>query len=735
MMDRTSPTPDLEAAVEEFYKNFPYPDSSTFALEFHRHFQDHCIKKFRRVVCDELGEQIAACVGVMYSYEAPKLTFERQTHTDVVDHARYRDLLLAILKFKDKYHILRLADFKRLLTAMFEPLIAALPPSVCITAAGYPQADRLVPLPSVLDNPKATMDAMLAPLMEALERDRSWDEGVMGAITAMHIERNIKERKPPIEHSPFTYIFEAQIPAPPEEPEEEPGEPVIAENNWYAHCVLLAMTRFGKTNAIAWRIMQLLPQIAVGRASLIVMEPKGVLTEDLLHLADVWNMRDRVVIIDPSDTSVSVNLFESLGSVNETISRVIRVMNTLTSNLTDLQRDTLIFAIRAMYTLPSEPSLRLLMDILRKGKEALEIGRLSGALRDFFEYDFQPSDARFVIARLRGLLANSVFESLFAADRTTFDMLTEIQAGKLILIKATGKALAGEVKLYGRFWIEQVNKCIWPRLDMPEERRTPTTFILDEAQNYIADDEHISQMLDQAAESKIGLLFAMHHMAQIDDDHVRHSIYTNTAIKFSARTSADIHALSGAMGDREGLPKLLPNLPRFHFYMFNPDLTYPIKVKFPLVDFKQMPRIHSEQYDELLKQNRERLGYHPTQPSANTAEKVAALSPIAAILETRRIFEDGVRQIFSTLPNANQSTTLLEMIHSLQDNNVIGVEVSDMLHKLRIFGNKAAHDANATDSTTEKAIEFRAAVDYVIALLQSTKSQSHETSEGSTGWR
>jgi len=546
------------------------------------------------------------------------------------------------------------------------------------------------------------------------------------------------------EDSMLGALFYVPMPMLPEEPEEEaePTEPVIAESNWYAHCVLLAMTRFGKTNAIAWRIMQLLPQVAKGHASLIVMEPKGVLTEDLLHLADVWNMRDRVVIIDPSDTSVSINLFEPLGSVNETISRVVRVMNTLTSNLTDLQRDTLTSAIRAMYTLPSEPSLRLLMEILRKGKEALEIQRLSGALRDFFEYDFQPSDGRFVIARLRGLLANSVFESLFASDRTTFDMLTEIQAGKLILIKATGKALAGEVKLYGRFWIEQVNKCIWPRLDMPEERRTPTTFILDEAQNYIADDEHISQMLDQAAESKIGLLFAMHHMAQIDDDHVRHSIYTNTAIKFSARTSADIHALSGAMGDREGLPKLLPNLPRFHFYMFNPDLTYPIKVKFPLVDFRQMPRVRSEMYDELRKQNRERLGYHPTQPSLNTTEQVAALSPLAAILETRRSFEDQVRQIFLTIPDTRSNVTVLEMIQEMERNRIINEELSAMLHKLRLFGNKAAHEA--TDLTKEKALEFREAVDYVIASLQSLGAQTHPhepspphdgASEGGTGWR
>ena len=102
------------------------------------------------------------------------------------------------------------------------------------------------------------------------------------------------------------------IPEPVEEPEPleaEPTTPEIEEQDWYSHCLLLARTRGGKTNAIRWRIRQLLPQIAEGRASLILMEPKGPLIDDVLHLRATWKIRDRLVIIDPRDIRVSVNIF------------------------------------------------------------------------------------------------------------------------------------------------------------------------------------------------------------------------------------------------------------------------------------------------------------------------------------------------------------------------------------------------------------------------------------------
>ena len=622
MVDRHSPTSELEAAVEAFYADWPYPSGFDFGTRFADDFDEHCARKFRRAPPNTLSTEIGAAAYVLYLYDAPNPEFKRETHSEPVAHARYRDKLLALLTFKDKPHSYRLSCFKELLIAVFEPLMAALPPEICITANHEPPDHPTQPLYSVFENPKPIIEVMLKPYYKLMEELDIYDDGRMGAQFAAVMRENLKQRKAPIEGTPLAELFEVEVPALPEaqpEQEPEPGEPVVAEGNWYAHSVLLAMTRFGKTNAISWRIAQLLPQIAAGRASLVLMEPKGVLTENLLYLAQLWDMRDRVVIIDPSDTSVAVNLFERSGSANETVARVTRVMNTITTNLTDLQRDTLTFAIRALYSLPGTRSMRALMNILRQGKKALPMHELDEAVHDFFEYDFQPGDARYVIARLNGLLGNPIFEALFAGTRTTFDMLSEIQSGKLILIKATGKALAGEVTLYGRFWIEQVNKCIWPRLELPERERTPATFIIDEAQNYIADDRHVAEMLDQAAEAKIGLLFAMHHMGQITDDHVRHSIYTNTAVKFSARTSADIHNLARAMGDAERLPKVLLNLPKYQFYMYTPDITEPIKVKFPLIDFGSLPRISPEQYEELKITNRARYGYVPTSGSSARA--------------------------------------------------------------------------------------------------------------------
>ena len=45
----------------------------------------------------------------------------------------------------------------------------------------------------------------------------------------------------------------------------------------------------------------------------------------------------------------------------------------------------------------------------------------------------------------------------------------------------------------------------------------PTTFIIDEAQTWISEDLHFAGILDKAAEARIGMLIAAHHMNQIKD--------------------------------------------------------------------------------------------------------------------------------------------------------------------------------------------------------------------------
>lgn len=140
-----------------------------------------------------------------------------------------------------------------------------------------------------------------------------------------------------------------------------PTTPVIKWDHWFAHAVLIAQNGFGKTNVLCCRLRDLIPLIAEGKCSVIIMEPKGTLIDALLHLRAIWKIRDRIVIIDPADTLVAVNIFDrgdgSPQAINATIERLERIFAIVTSNLTPLQRVPLTMAIRALYAIDTPPSM------------------------------------------------------------------------------------------------------------------------------------------------------------------------------------------------------------------------------------------------------------------------------------------------------------------------------------------------------------------------------------------
>jgi hypothetical protein len=419
--------------------------------------------------------------------------------------------------------------------------------------------------------------------------------------------------------TPMRQLFDVEIAGP------EPTVPEIEERHWYQHSLLIAPTQTGKTNVIQWRMAQLLPLVAQGKASIVLMEPKGVLTTDILNMAQTWNMRDRVVILDPADTPVSVNIFDkgdgSSQATTETVGRIARVIGTLSSEFTGFQRDAITFAVRAMFALPEPASMRMLMRILRGGKAALPLESLPETVRDYFELDYREADGRFIVSRLSSLLGNTVFETLFTGKRTTFDMLKEIQAGKLIVVNCASRALGGDSTLYARFWIEEVQRCVYPRLAMPPERRTPTTFIIDEAQDYIAEDRHVAALLAQAAEARIGMMFGMHYLGQLTDAFVRDAVANNTNLKFAARPATDVPTLARAMNTES---EFLTSLPLFTFAYRGPGLQTAIRVKFPEVEFGKMPQMTAEQYAELRQANSRKYAYGEPSPPPPPPEEPPA---------------------------------------------------------------------------------------------------------------
>ena len=120
------------------------------------------------------------------------------------------------------------------------------------------------------------------------------------------------------------------------------------------------------------------------------------------------------------------------------------------------------------------------------------------------------------------------------------------------------------------------------------ERRTPTTVIIDEAQDYIAEDRHIAALLAEAAEARIGMMFGMHYLGQLTDTFVKDAVSTNTRIKFAANASTDVPTLARAMHTDADF---LSGLPLFTFAYHGPGVEAAIRVKFPLVDFSTMPKM------------------------------------------------------------------------------------------------------------------------------------------------
>lgn len=379
---------------------------------------------------------------------------------------------------------------------------------------------------------------------------------------------------------PYDHIDTRRLPKEP--PPALPYEFSIPEEQWFSHCLLLAQTGSGKTNAIRWRLSQLIPRIAKGKASVVLIEPKGSLIDEVLHHPDVIAMGDRCVVLEAGDPAITVNILE--GSRE----RVGRILATLSMDMQPLQRQALTMALRAMHA-TGERTIDRLLDIVRDGKKALDLTSLPRRVAKYFERDY--SESRFVTARLNTLFTEEVFEALFG-DRTTFNMFDALQRGTFIVVKQNDKT-----NLYARFWIEEVLDCMRPRFTI---KKTPAYLIIDEAQNFV--DQHVAKMLDEGRSAEIGIFLACHYLDQgpIAPLEVRNAVLTNTVLKFVASTSSDAHALGRSLGATK--PEFFNTLPEYTFAFFKRGMQQAEAVKLPLVEF---PR-----------------GERPTKPALPPAPKV-----------------------------------------------------------------------------------------------------------------
>ena len=381
------------------------------------------------------------------------------------------------------------------------------------------------------------------------------------------------------------------IPKPEPEPEPVPpelGAPDIEWHQFFRHMAILAMNGQGKTNINRWRLNQINWEVCAGEHAAITMDAKGTFTDTVLRWKEL--PRDRVVVIDP-ERPLTVNLFDkgdgSPQALRDALALSTYVLSTMTLALSSFQQSALTYPLRLLFE-TEHPTIDGLIDILRGDGRHPDLHRAPRRVQEYFNKDFKrgESSRNQLLDRLNALLADPIFEALFCGE-TTFDLFAAMQRGSFIVIDAREGKLGKECELWGRFWIAMCYRAAMARLGLPEHERTPVSFLMDEAQTFIAEDEMLAQILDKAREAKMGMFLSFHHLEQIRNTRVRDSILTNTAIKLVARSSGDIHNLCRSLGGVD--PDFLNTLGDYEFAYFGPNMREAMKVKLPLIEFEQHP--------------------------------------------------------------------------------------------------------------------------------------------------
>ncbi|MEM9577149.1 MAG: DUF87 domain-containing protein [Pseudomonadota bacterium] len=404
----------------------------------------------------------------------------------------------------------------------------------------------------------------------------------------------------------------------------------------FEHMHIVAGSGHGKTQTLQYLIAEDLPHVAEGRKSVVVIDSQGDLIRTILsakHLPP-----EQIVLIDPEDIAypVCLNLF-SVGMerldgysplererlTNSIIELYDFVLGSLLSaGMTAKQSVVFRYVTRLMFHIP-DATIHTLQELLEPGgteKYAEYIAKLEGTPRRFFETEFDSKEFNAtktqVLRRLYGVLENQTFERMFSNPQSKFDMFTELNAGKLILIN-TSKSLLKEqgTEIFGRFFIALLAQAAQERATIPDWERLPVHVYIDEAQDYF--DANIGIILSQARKYRVGLTMAHQFLGQLSSG-LPDAMEANTSIKLAGGVSAkDARALASQMSADADM---IQRQPKGTFATFLRGLTNKaVPIAFPFFVLEKLPKTTKEDGEAIVQHSRDRYA-EPWQPTPSHSE-------------------------------------------------------------------------------------------------------------------
>ncbi|MDE0852506.1 helicase HerA domain-containing protein [Yoonia sp.] len=395
----------------------------------------------------------------------------------------------------------------------------------------------------------------------------------------------------------------------------------IPENSRFEHMHIVAGSGHGKTQTLQYFLNRDLEDVARGDKSVVVIDSQGDLINTILKAKTL--SPEQIVLIDPEDIAfpVSLNLFsvgqDRLASYNalerERLTNSIIELydfvlgSLLSAGMTAKQSVVFRYVTRLMFHIPNA-TIHTLRELMEPGGTETyrdQIAKLEGTPRRFFETEFDSKEftntKTQVLRRLYGVLENQTFERMFTNPQSKFDMFTELNAGKLILIN-TSKSLLKEqgTEIFGRFFIALITQAAQERATLPAQDRLPTMVYIDEAQDYF--DQNIGIILSQARKYRVGMIMAHQYLGQLSNG-LQEAFEANTSIKLAGGVSArDARALAGQLScDAD----LIQRQPKGTFATFVRGLTdRAVPISFPFFVMEKLKRATKEEIDAIREHSR-----------------------------------------------------------------------------------------------------------------------------------
>jgi len=439
-------------------------------------------------------------------------------------------------------------------------------------------------------------------------------------------------------HSPLHWLFTAPVSI------DLSGD-IRFEHQW-----VIGTTGSGKTQLIQSQIARDLEAVKRGEASLIIIDSKGMQPDKILSkisrlkvFAPGEPLDGKLVLLQPDMSAPgshqtmppSLSIFD-VGQRDSTLTgrerdiletSALEMITSALSDTTGPQRELIEFLVQLCMAIPNA-TLDTMSEIIETPPKDFEkkydepLSRLPPGVRRYLRSSLTTGGdltRQAVVRRIGAMVRHKTFRRMYEGQRNMFNMERELEAGKVILIN-TDRALLGadHCSTFGRYFISLLLQATFQRTS-----KKPVYCYIDECQDYIAEDERITELFDKARDQKVALILAHQRMSQIKRENVLDALST-CAIRFGSCEAKDGRTLSNYL---RADPEMLLAMPKYHFATFIKGMTpHALSIKSPHNVIEDMPTMSDGEYAVICQHMRD-LYCSPLRDSSSPNSAPAPNSP------------------------------------------------------------------------------------------------------------